>query len=319
LGDRSGGEEGLYWKNAEGCTMLNVRPRVPRLVLPALTALLTTLALVLVILPAPGAAAAATAGGKATQAAPTAKPQPRVTVEREVLSPWKVPCLVCWQKGKLKLPVAIAVHWSGGSKEGMQGIGEELARRGFIAVLPDVRTYGERTAEYASGGTFPSLLDDTAKEISSIITALGSDKRADTERVGITGISLGGLVTHAVVARDGRIGAAAPIAGSPDWHFAQGFGVPGSGQVSTSRLMDRWEPLSHPGRYYPCALLMLHGRYDGTVPLAGSQKLYNTLIPFYAKAPAKLKLVTFEKGHDIGGDPQVVGKAIDWLTQWLVK
>lgn len=242
-----------------------------------------------------------------------------VMVKREVLTMYKVPVLLCWRKGGVKLPVAFAVHWSGGSKEGMQGIGEDLARSGFLAVLPDVRTFGERTGVYASSPSFLSLLDDSAKEVSAIIDVLKSDKRADTHRVGITGISLGGLITHAAIVRDKRIGAAAPIAGSPDWQFLRQFGSGGPGDSVTAELIRRSEPLSHPGRYYPCALLMLHGKHDATVPIDGSRRLQRDLAPYYPKDPARLKLTEYDDGHNIGSNSRVTHAAVEWLARWLTR
>ena len=56
-----------------------------------------------------------------------------------------VPALVMRPAGATaRLPVVIALHGLGGSKEGMRGWMEELARKGYLALAIDARWHGER-------------------------------------------------------------------------------------------------------------------------------------------------------------------------------
>ena len=48
------------------------------------------------------------------------------------------------EKADKKLPAVIALHGTGGNKEGMRGWLTDLAKRGFVAVAIDSRFHGER-------------------------------------------------------------------------------------------------------------------------------------------------------------------------------
>src|SRR5262249_2199371 len=56
-----------------------------------------------------------------------------------------VPALVIRPLGPVeRLPAVVVLHGLGGTKEGMAGLMEELARRGYLALAIDARWHGER-------------------------------------------------------------------------------------------------------------------------------------------------------------------------------
>ncbi len=62
----------------------------------------------------------------------------------------RVPVLVVRpEKADKRLPAVIALHGTGGNKEGMRGWLTDLAKRGFVAVAIDARFHGERVARRA--------------------------------------------------------------------------------------------------------------------------------------------------------------------------
>ena len=55
-----------------------------------------------------------------------------------------------------------------------------------------------------------------AKDMQSIVEYYDNDRRVDTSRVDITGLSQGGYVSFTTLSKTDRITVAAPIVGSPD-------------------------------------------------------------------------------------------------------
>jgi pimeloyl-ACP methyl ester carboxylesterase len=124
---------------------------------------------------------------------------------------------------------------------------------------------------------------------------------------------MGAIITYLTVTIDKRVIAAAPMAGTPDWSFLSSL---------EGRRLDgttgRYEPLSHPERFYPCAFLMVHGTIDRTCPIEGPRWLFQALKPFYHKTSEKLQMSEYRgQGHTV--DAKMKQEAIAWLERWLVK
>lgn len=132
-----------------------------------------------------------------------------------------------------KLPVVIALHGTGGNKEGQTGLLKELAAKGFLAVAIDGRYHGERTragsgsAEYneailrayRGGGEHPFLYD-TVWDVMRLIDYLETRPDADAARIGLIGFSKGGMETYLAAAVDPRIRAAVPCIGVQSFRWA---------------------------------------------------------------------------------------------------
>lgn len=133
----------------------------------------------------------------------------------------------------LKLPVVIALHGTGGNKEGQAGFLKELAGKGFLAVAIDGRYHGERTRAgsgsveyneailraYRTGGEHPFLYD-TVWDVMRLIDYLETRPDADTARIGLIGFSKGGMETYLAAAVDPRIRVAVPCIGVQSFRWA---------------------------------------------------------------------------------------------------
>ncbi len=125
-------------------------------------------------------------------------------------------------------PVVIALHGTGGNKDDGQiaGIVLKAAKAGFIGVAIDGRYHGERTkagrgaAEYnvaiarafVTGEGHPFYFD-TTWDVMRLVDYLSTRKDVDAARIGLTGISKGGIETYLTAAADTRIAAAVPYIG----------------------------------------------------------------------------------------------------------
>ena len=123
-------------------------------------------------------------------------------------------------------PAVIVIHATGGSKASVEPILKRLARMGFVAAAFDCRYHGGRSdaslprggyeegiiRAYEGADEKPFLLDNVW-DAQHLIDYLGARKDVDESRIGMTGISLGGMITWFSAALDERVAAAAPLIG----------------------------------------------------------------------------------------------------------
>ncbi len=127
-------------------------------------------------------------------------------------------------------PVVIYLHGTGSSKDRSMARLKEFAKRGFVAVGLDGRFHGERIPAGATGDPYSDaivaafrtgqghpFLYDTVWDVMRLIDYLQTRDDVDAARIGLTGMSKGGMETYLIAAVDPRIAAAAPK------HGVQGF------------------------------------------------------------------------------------------------
>jgi len=122
--------------------------------------------------------------------------------------------------GERNAPPVLWFHGFGVEKETHRRELEQLAEGGFLAIGIDAAGHGERrlpdldariaAPREAAKATMLALARATADEVPSMIDALG------VERIAIAGISMGGYVVYAALARDPRIRTAVALLGDPE-------------------------------------------------------------------------------------------------------
>ena len=132
-----------------------------------------------------------------------------------------------------KLPVAVALHGTGGNKESQRPLLEDLAGRGFLAIAIDGRYHGERAPgvkgstayvdamlrAYRGSGEHPFLYD-TVWDIMRLIDWIETRPDADAARIGMIGFSKGGMELYLAAAVDERIRASVPCIGVQSFRWA---------------------------------------------------------------------------------------------------
>ena len=145
-----------------------------------------------------------------------------------------MPTLVLQPKDDVttRRPVVIVLHGTGGTKEGNLSMMKLLAEAGFIAVGPDGRYHGERSAEgtgtktyyaaiaqaYRDGKSHPWLYD-TVFDVTRLIDYLQTRPDVDAKRIGLMGFSKGGMETYLAAAADVRVAAAVPCISVQDFRW----------------------------------------------------------------------------------------------------
>jgi dienelactone hydrolase len=141
--------------------------------------------------------------------------------------------LVKPSKGSGKFPVVVALHGTGGNKEGQLDLLKDLAGKGFIGVAIDGRHHGERTKSGRGAGEYQEailrtfrtgkehpFLYDTVWDVMRLIDYLETRGDADAKRIGMIGFSKGGMETYLAAAVDPRIAVAVPCIGVQSFRWA---------------------------------------------------------------------------------------------------
>jgi dienelactone hydrolase len=256
-------------------------------------------------------------------------------------------------------PVVIVLHGTGGNKDSVADIVLEAARAGFVGVAIDGRHHGERTragsgaAEYnqaiaeafKSGEAHPFYYD-TTWDVMRLVDYLSTRKDVDSRRIGLTGISKGGIETYLAAAADPRIAVAVPYIGvqSFKWSLDNGqwrariatiqdafdASVAHAGKTGNADFVREFYARVVPGidgqfdgpamlaLIAPRPLLVVNADSDANTPIAGVRLAVETAKASYAAANAadRLQLIVEENTpHRV--NPEAIDAGIAWFVRWL--
>jgi dienelactone hydrolase len=256
-------------------------------------------------------------------------------------------------------PVVIAMHGTGGSTANMMALGRKLAERGFIAVTIDARYHGERKSgkgntdyhaaivrAWRGSGEHPFYYD-TVWDVMRLVDYLQTRDDVDPARIGLIGISKGGIETYLAAVADPRIAVAVPCIGvqsfcwalennrwqgriatiqpafdaaakdsgvaKPDAKFVKKFYarvVPGiAGEFDGTKML----PL-----IAPRPLLVINGDSDEHTPLPGVEACVAAAKQAYAATGAENNfefILQKKTAHTV--KPESERAAIEWFVKWL--
>jgi pimeloyl-ACP methyl ester carboxylesterase len=276
----------------------------------------------------------------------------KVTVASEVGV--RVPLLIVTRAGDTaRRPAVVCLHGLGGRKEDFAGPLEEFARRGFVGVALDARYHGDRGGDltramidsYRNGKEHPYLWD-TVWDTWRVLDYLQNRPDVDRNRLGVTGISLGGHTTW-MVSADPRVKVAVPMISVCSWRWQlahQGYGQRvrnlqgafdavrddlGEKEVTpkvVAAAWERWMP-GIPGKYdcqdilgamAPRPLLILGGDSDPVAPIEGAREAYDVIAKAYRDAGAADHLqmiIAAHSGHAVTAEHWKAMYA--WFERWL--
>ena len=253
-------------------------------------------------------------------------------------------------------PVVIVLHGTGGSKEGVASRLRELAARGFLAIAIDGRYHGERAKAAApgmapyqaailrafrTGGERPFLYD-TVWDVMRLIDYLETRSDVDPARIGLTGISKGGIETYLAAAADPRVAVAVPLIGvqsfrwglehggwdSRAWTLREAIDAAArdSGESVGAGFMRRFYDRIAPGLYAefdgpamlpliaPRPLLVINGDSDPRTPVAGVRQCIAAAEQAYSARNASDRLVLYlqpDAGHQVTAEADRL--ALNWF------
>ncbi len=257
-------------------------------------------------------------------------------------------------------PVVIALHGTGGSKTNLYSLCRKLATNGFVAIAIDARYHGERRS-YGKGteayqdaivGAWRDskehpLYYDTVWDVLRLVDYLQTRKDVDAKRIGLLGISKGGIEAYLAAAADPRIAVVIPCLGVQSFRWAlehnawparvgtiptafeaasKTAGVTTLDVAFVKSFYDRVVPGIY-GEFdapnmlpliAPRPLLVINGDSDSLTPLPGLKECTDAVRKAYRAAEAEDRLavrIQENIGHQVTPDSEHA--AIEWFVRWL--
>jgi len=198
-----------------------------------------------------------------------------------------------------KRPAVICLHILDGNFELVRMTCSVLAAHGVPAMMFKLPYYGERglpegpSALAADPALFAAALGQALADVRRAVDVLASRPEVDPRRIGVTGISLGGITAATAAALDPRIARAALILAGGDLgsiiHHARETrelsdlirGLPAERRAAVEEAILAVDPLRHAAalreRAQQGCVLMVNAGEDEVVPRACSEKLAEAL------------------------------------------
>jgi dienelactone hydrolase len=253
-------------------------------------------------------------------------------------------------------PAVIVLHGTGDAKEGMIPLLGALAGRGFLAVAIDGRHHGQRAASsggydaailqaYRTGRTHP-LFYDTVWDAMRLIDYLQTRADLDPTRIGMMGISKGGIETYLTAAVDPRVSVAVPVIAAQSFKWALEHdawqsrvgtfqsAIAGAAREDGVRLdaafVSRFYERVVPGiagqfagpsmlpLIAPRPLLIINGDSDALTPLPGVRMCATAAEQAFKAnaAPERFRfLIQSNAGHELTAEGEAT--ALNWFVRWL--
>ena len=248
---------------------------------------------------------------------------PITPAEEIAVGPNEVPALLVRPRAAGPHPAAIVQHGYGADKSDLLPLGEFLAERGFVILLPDAWGHGERLPMHGPSylNTFnPDFVAETVRctvdDVRVCLEYLSTRPDVQPEAISLAGFSMGAGVALMTGLLDPRVAAIVSLAGAARQDLPlltlPGFPPPGEELQRWAAEQDLAGDLA---RFAPRPLLLIHGRHDDLVPPQASQHVYDIALPLYRDYPERLALKWYDVSHMITV-PMIVD-AVDWLAPFF--
>jgi len=236
----------------------------------------------------------------------------------------RVPVLAAYPlEAKGPLPCVIMLYGIGQKKEFLDEIAPAFTESGFVLMMPEQYTRGERKVEGMSvPGEYLSLRRRAALnvlETRRLIDTLETHEPIDAKRIYLWGLSFGAICTPATMVHEPRLRAAVFTVGGGDLKrlLRESKGMEDLGLMRRplaallSSLLKPIEPVRHVGRISPRPVLMQNALRDEVIPRACAEALHHA-----ANDPKEI--VWYDVAHEGSGRANVMKIMRDGV-KWLAK
>jgi dipeptidyl aminopeptidase/acylaminoacyl peptidase len=294
-------------------------------------------------------------------------PQFRNPLEARLVSRWKkrdtviesvrfqgrrgdfIPALVCYSELARHRP-APAILCMPGSPNRKEDLMQPLqllprwARRGFFVLSIDRPYHGERGGDSGAAIRRKGLVKVWGEYVHDLMRAvdyIGTRPEAARGRVGMLGLSMGGMEALLISALDPRVGVVVSVAGQLSWEeiFASGSwrvvfpGLPLARELRRSAASNAAALEAFRSRYpgletidasrisqllAPRPLLLMTGAEDPFVPPPSTRRTYEEAVPFYESAGAADRIALWiepDTGHAFSKPMEE--RSLQWFARWL--
>lgn len=276
----------------------------------------------------------------------------------------RVPVLIVRPAKTGKFPAMIVLHGTGGNKDSARSWLTELANRGIVGVAIDARYHGERSGGAKGAAAYVTAIAkawkepkesmehpfyyDTCWDLWRLLDYLETRPDVDPKRIGMLGISMGGIETWLAASVDERVAVAAPLIGVQSFRWsldndkwqgrantikaaheaaAKDLGEPMVNQkvcrVLWSKvipgILDEFDCPNMLKLFAGRPLYIANGEKDGNCPIEGARIAFKAVEEAYSQANAsdKLKIHVENVGHTV--TPEAHKEALDFCEKWLKK
>lgn len=214
-------------------------------------------------------------------------------------------------------PVVIALHGFGENKESLLPYAEKMAEQGITLLIPDAPRHGERSGgegrfTLASIHKITPILLGMLRDVTTLLQFVRTSGEFDGARVGLTGVSMGGVVTLAAMTKHPEVKTGvAMLAMDSARQFARHHKFP--------KVM--WPVVGYLDRFIdrrripPRPLLMLNGAEDPVMPVCYVREFVQEIKSRYG-SNSQIELVEFPGvGHEVV--PEMVDRTNEWFAAHL--
>jgi len=194
-----------------------------------------------------------------------------------------------------KRPAVIVLHILGADFPLSRYMAARLADRGVAALFVKLPYYGERRPSQGAPSTKRFLSSDIERTVTAMRQGVCDVRRAagwlasrdqiDSERIGVTGISLGGIVSSLAASVDPAIREGVFLLAGGDlsrilWTMPEGAAFrkwwteSGRTQADLKALTDPFDPMFYANRLAGKRVLIIAGKVDEVVPPASTLVLW---------------------------------------------
>jgi fermentation-respiration switch protein FrsA (DUF1100 family) len=231
---------------------------------------------------------------------------------------------------KQPIPFVMFIHGFTSAKEHNLHIAYLLAQKGFRVVLPDIAFHGDRAEGYRESELYPRfwpIVVQTIKELAYLKDAFIERNLIDSEKIGIAGTSLGGIVTNGALATYDWITAGVSLMGNPSYvDFANmqvemikqqypNFPLSDEDIENQFSLIKKYDLSLQSEKLAGRPVLFWHGANDPIVPYKHAYTFYEKVRPSY-QTENKLKFILDQNaGHKVSREG--VLQTAEWFAKHL--
>ena len=224
------------------------------------------------------------------------------------------------------IPTIIFYHGWSSSKEIQLMRGMILAGFGYQVILPDSINHGERglldygSPEAVIDNFWPTILKNL-EEYSCIRDYAIKSFKADGERLGVSGNSMGGFTASGIFTYNPEIKALAVLNGSANWTGANFiFKELVSGKLpdwlrEEEDYISSIDPMNHLEKIVDRPILMLHGEADSVVDIKSQNDFYKTASSLYSDKD-KIHLVKYNNLNHIVST-NMLEETVKWFKKYI--
>lgn len=185
------------------------------------------------------------------------------------------------------LPTVFFYHGWEGYKERVLEEAYRLAEQDFRVILPDAYNHGERKKTPTHDPmSFWEVVGETVKEFPKLVDVYVREGKTQADRVGVAGLSMGGIISSAILTQYDWVNSASILMGSPapiqltEWILANNAVESQLSEIVkdkefVQKKLAELAPISldlHANRLAGRPLYIWHGSEDQVVPVEFTQK-----------------------------------------------